>query len=99
LLVRGYLSTSTKSFGAWRGPLTKKILANCLKSNSLRFSILSRKGRGDYPSTTPTTTCTAAGSSTVNSYLLDFTFTERTKEFYGQTAPDRFGSIGLVVGF
>jgi len=30
---------------------------------------------------------------------LDFTVTERTKEFYGQVAPDRFGSVSLVVGF
>ncbi len=31
---------------------------------------------------------------------VDFTFTERTKEYYGQPGtPDRFGSIGLVIGF
>lgn len=30
---------------------------------------------------------------------LDFTVTERSKEFYGQSHPDRFGGIDLAVGF
>jgi lipid A 3-O-deacylase len=34
-----------------------------------------------------------------HSARLDFAVTERTKEFYGQGSPDRFGSVDLAVGF
>ena len=36
---------------------------------------------------------------TAHAFKLDFTFTQRTREFRGQNSDDHFGMITLTVGF